>query len=57
MQFIKPFTGVRDGEIYPEDFEPGDECPAELLDAAISLGAVEAQEAEAATVDSKKKPK
>lgn len=54
MQVIKPFQGVRDGEIYPESFEPGDECPPELLDAAISLGAVEAEEAAA---NSKKKAK
>lgn len=41
MQFSKEFRGVRAGEIYPTTFKPGDQCPAELLDAAISEGAVQ----------------
>lgn len=40
MQFTKPFKGVRAGEIYPVEFEPGEECPPELVEAAIQLGAV-----------------
>lgn len=40
MKFDKPFKGVPDGAIYPVDYEPGDECPPELLDAAKELGAV-----------------
>lgn len=41
MQFSKEFKGVRAGEIYPTTFKPGDECPPELQDAAVSEGAVE----------------
>ncbi len=42
MKFITSFYGVRAGEIYPEHFEAGDECPDEMLDAAISVQAVDA---------------
>lgn len=41
MKLTKPFRGVPDGEIYPIQYDAGDECPPELLDAAKSLGAVE----------------
>lgn len=41
MKFIKPFYGVKNGEIYPTQFQAGDECPDELLDAAKESGAVE----------------
>lgn len=44
MIFEKPFKGVPDGGIYPIDYEPGDECPPELLDAAKELGAVAADD-------------
>lgn len=44
MIFSKEFRGVRDGEIYPETFQPGDECPPELVDAALSLEVLEAPE-------------
>lgn len=40
-KFSKPFSGCRSGEIYPTEFEPGDECPAELEDAARSCDALE----------------
>lgn len=53
MIFSKEFRGVRDGEIYPETFQPGDECPPELLDAAKSLEVLEAPE----PADPKKKDK
>ena len=43
MKFIKPFYGCRDGEIYPTNFEQGEDCPPELEAAAIELGAVEAK--------------
>jgi hypothetical protein len=42
MKFIKPFKGVPDGEIYPVDYEAGEECPPELLDSAVALEAVKA---------------
>lgn len=53
MKFIKQFKGVRDGEIYPETFQPGEECPPELVDAALSLEVLEVPE----PVEPKKKDK
>ncbi|MDN2700170.1 hypothetical protein O0882_28055 [Janthinobacterium sp. SUN073] len=44
MIFSKEFRGVRDGEIYPTTFQPGDECPSELIDAAQSLEVLEVPE-------------
>lgn len=41
MKLTKPIYGVRDGDIYPTQFQVGEECPPELLDAAQELGAVE----------------
>ncbi|MBH9725120.1 hypothetical protein JAO10_32845 [Burkholderia contaminans] len=41
---IKPFRGVKNGEIYPTEFEVGDECPDELEDGARALGALEGSE-------------
>jgi hypothetical protein len=40
-KLTRPFHGVKDGEIYPTEFAPGDECPPELQAAAESLGALE----------------
>lgn len=60
MIFSKEFRGVRAGEIYPTTFEPGDECPPELVDAAQSLEALEPEALapeEAEQADSKKKGK
>lgn len=42
MKFIKAFKGVPSGEIYPVEYQPGDECPEELEDGAAALGAIEA---------------
>ena len=53
MIFSKEFRGVRDGEIYPETFQPGEECPPELQEAALSLEVLEVPE----PVDPKKKDK
>lgn len=39
-KFSKPFRGVKDGDIYPTDFEVGDQCPPELEAGAESLGAL-----------------
>lgn len=39
-KFTKSFLGVPDGEIYPVQYEKGDEVPAELLDAAKEAGCV-----------------
>lgn len=41
MKFIKAFKGVPEGEIYPVEYEAGDECPPELESAAESVGALE----------------
>ena len=42
--FAKAFRGVKDGEIYPTVFSKGDECPKELEQAAVELGALEVSE-------------
>ena len=39
-KLTKPFTGCKAGEVYPTDFEVGDDCPAELEKAAASVGAL-----------------
>jgi hypothetical protein len=39
-KFIKRFSGCKDGEIYPTEFQPDDECPPELEAAALSVGAL-----------------
>lgn len=41
-KFRKAFAGVPAGEIYPVEYVKGDDCPPELLDAAIDVGAVKA---------------
>lgn len=44
MKFTKPFSGAKAGDIYPTQFNVGDECPPELLAAAKAEGAVAAAE-------------
>ena len=41
MKLNKPFKGVPDGEIYPVEYQAGDECPPELEAAARELDALE----------------
>lgn len=41
MKLSKAFRGVPAGEIYPVDYQAGDECPAELESAAADVGALE----------------
>jgi hypothetical protein len=41
MKFTKPFRGVIDGEFYPTEFQIGDECPSELLEAAQIMEVVD----------------
>lgn len=41
MKFTKPFKGVPTGEFYPVEYQAGDECPPELLEAAEILGVVD----------------
>jgi len=43
MKFIKEFKGCKQGDIYPTQFGPGDECPPELLEAAEAEGVLEAE--------------
>lgn len=38
MKFAQIFFGVPDGAIYPVEYQPGDDCPPELLAAAQQLG-------------------
>lgn len=41
MKFTKTFKGVPDGDIYPVEYQPGDECPPELEQAARELEALD----------------
>lgn len=41
MKASKAFKGVKDGDIYPTEFNPGDEIPPELEAAALDLEAAE----------------
>ena len=43
VKFAKTFRGVKAGEIYPTEFEPGDDCPPELEDAARACGVLGSQ--------------
>lgn len=43
MKFTAPFRGVPNGAIYPIDYQPGDECPPELEDAARECDALDAK--------------
>jgi hypothetical protein len=43
-KFTKPFLGVPKGEIYPVQYDVGDECPVELEAGAVELDALEAEE-------------
>jgi hypothetical protein len=39
-KFTKPFLGAPNGEVYPREFAPGDDCPPELEVAATQAGAL-----------------
>jgi len=41
MKLNKPFKGVPDGEIYPVEYQAGNECPPELEAGARELDALE----------------
>lgn len=43
MRLTKALKGCRAGEVHPTQFQPGDECPAELQHAAKELGILEAE--------------
>lgn len=40
MKFCAAFRGVRSGDVYPTSFNPGDDCPEELIEAAMASGAI-----------------
>lgn len=40
--------GVKAGEVHPATIPAGEECPPELLEAALELGAVDEKEGKAA---------
>ncbi|ESH90786.1 hypothetical protein B551_0222725 [Cupriavidus sp. HPC(L)] len=40
-KLVKAFRGVADGEIYPREFQVGEECLPELIQGAKALGAIE----------------
>lgn len=42
MKFAKFFYGCKAGDIYPTQFQVGDECPDELVGIAKKLGVLEA---------------
>lgn len=46
-EFSKQFYGAPDGAIYPRFFEPGEECPPELIAAARLDGALAEDDATA----------
>ena len=48
MKLTKAIFGVAGGDVYPRTYAPGDECPAELEDAAREAGALENQAAKKA---------
>jgi len=50
MKFTKPFQGVPDGQIYPVQYQAGDQCPPELLASATALEVIEKNESPAAPV-------
>lgn len=50
-KFTKSFLGVPDGEIYPVQYEKGDEVPAELLDAAKEAGCVSSKKGDSQPED------
>lgn len=43
-KLTKAFYGVPDGAIYPIEYKKGDDCPDELMVAAIELGAIAAKD-------------
>ena len=41
MRFSKPFRGATGGEAFPRDFAPGEDCPDDLIAAAMEADALE----------------
>lgn len=52
-KLTKAIIGVPDGEIYPREIPAGEDCPENLLDYALGVGALEG---DGAKTDDGKKP-
>ena len=48
MKLTKDIEGCSGSEIHPRTYTAGTDCPADLVDAAIALGALPEKEAKAA---------
>jgi len=57
MKFVKPFVGATGGSPFPTTFNIGDECPPDLIAAALEKNAVVGEEKEASKPDKKETPK
>lgn len=49
-KFIKKFSGVKNGDIYPTEFKVGQKCPKELIAGAEAEGALGDAEAVKAAI-------
>lgn len=57
MKFEKPFVGATGGSPFPTTFNIGDECPPDLIAAALEKNAVVGEEKEASKPAKKETPK
>lgn len=57
MNFVKPFVGATGGSPFPTTFNIGDECPPDLIAAALEKSAVVGEEKEASKHAKKETPK
>lgn len=57
MKFVKPFVGATGGSPFPSTFNIGDECPPDLIAAALEKNAVVGEEKEASKPAKKETPK
>lgn len=57
MKFVKPFVGATGGSPFPTTFNIGDECPPDLIAAALEKNAVVGEEKEASKPAKKETPK
>ena len=57
MNFVKPFVGATGGSPFPTTFNIGDECPPDLIAAALEKNAVVGEEKEASKPAKKETPK
>lgn len=57
MKLKGELVGVPEGEVYPQTFAAGTDCPPELVEAALELGVLETaeEEAERLAAEAKKK--